>query len=408
MQRTVITFLVGTLLAASAPAIAPGYGAGIEGQRDSAKVGDSVGPVKKNTIRIGATQPRSRLIDYKLGPAEALAMIDPSLNELEQLVHKAGKSGCDVVVFPEDTLGTLHWEQVHKADLKQVLPVGVNRMLDRLGTAGASHNMYLVCCNNTFGDDGAVRNTSFLLGRNGKEIGRYFKVNMPIHELDKKRGTGFPVFETPDLGGVGMLICYDMVFPEATRCLALGGADIVFNPTLGGAALGDGDISRAAFRTRAAENYIYLVVSARGGGSMIVSPRGTILAEGQGPDGIAIVDIDPFGGREGGDAMNYQQDMRARLFRERSPAAFGILTDPNPPVLKKAPATISIEAAVRIAAKTLTVGNERFKEADDLARAGKTKEAIAAFEKLRAEFPGSWVDREAKKRLERLRPQVNN
>src|SRR2546430_14380256 len=161
MQRTVITFLVGTLLAASAPAIAPGYGAGIEGQRDSAKVGDSVGPVKKNTIRIGATQPRSRLIDYKLGPAEALAMIDQSLNELEQLVHKAGKAGCDVVVFPEDTLGTLHWEQVHKADLKQVLPVGVNRMLDRLGTAGAGHNIYVALRDKHVGGARGVRHKGF-------------------------------------------------------------------------------------------------------------------------------------------------------------------------------------------------------------------------------------------------------
>ena len=75
------------------------------------------------------------------------------------------------------------------------------------------------------------------------------------------------VYETPDLGCVGLLICYEMVFPEAPRCLALGGADIIFHLTLGGAAIGDGDISRAAFRTRAVENFIYLVVSQRGSGS---------------------------------------------------------------------------------------------------------------------------------------------
>ena len=40
---------------------------------------------------------------------------------------------------------------------------------------------------------------------------------------------------------------------------------------------------------------------------------------------------------EGGDAFNSQEDMRARLFRERSPEAFRIMTDPNPPVLRKAP-----------------------------------------------------------------------
>ena len=94
-----------------------------------------------------------------------------------------------------------------------------------------------------------------------------------------------------------------MVFPEAARCLALRGADVVFHPTLGGAAFGDGDISLAAFRTRAAENFIYLVVAMRGSGSMIISPRGKVLATAEGPDALAIADIDPRGGREGGDAF---------------------------------------------------------------------------------------------------------
>jgi predicted amidohydrolase len=44
-------------------------------------------------------------------------------------------------------------------------------------------------------------------------------------------GDGFPVFET-DLGTVGMLICYDILFPGAARCLALNGAEILFNPTM--------------------------------------------------------------------------------------------------------------------------------------------------------------------------------
>jgi predicted amidohydrolase len=360
---------------------------------------------KAKLIRVGAAQPRSRLIDWRLTPAEALSRLDKSLEELAALVDKAGSAGCDVVALPEDTTGLLHWESGHKSELQQVLPEAVKRMLDRLGRAASAHNMYLVCCNDTFGQDGAVRNTAFLIGRNGKEIGRYYKVNMPLAELDRKRGTRFPVFETHDLGGVGMLICYDMIFPEAARCLALGGADIVFHPTLGGAAIGDDDISLAAFRTRAVENFIYLVVSQRGGGAMIISPQGKILAEGHGPDNIAIADIDPFGGREGGDATNYQRDMRARLFRERSPSAFGILTDPNPPVLKKVPETITVAEAVRISAKTLTTGNERFHDAETLARKGMTKEAIAAFEKLQTEYHGSWVDREATKRLEQLRGQ---
>jgi predicted amidohydrolase len=354
-------------------------------------------------VRIGAAQPRSRLIDWRLtAPAAVLAEVEKGLGELEALVHKAGAARCDVLALPEDTLGLGSWEAANKGLLKEVLPAAVTRMLDRLGRAAAAHRMYLVCSNDTVEPDGVYRNTAFFLGRDGKEIGRYHKVNMPIHELDKQRGDRFPVFPTADLGGVGLLICYDMVFPEAARCLALGGADIIFHATLGGAAIGDDDISRAAFRTRAVENFVYLVVSQRGAGAMVISPQGKVLAEGKDSDDIAIAEIDPRGGREGGDAMNHQADMRARLFRERSPAAFGPLTDPAPPVLAKVPETITVEEAVRISAGALTRGEERFREAESLLRAGKLEEAIAAFAALRREFRQTWIDRVAGERLVKL------
>ena len=93
----------------------------------------------------------------------------------------------------------------------------------------------------------------------------------------------------------------------------------------------------------------------------------------------------------------------ARLFRERNPAAFGILTDPDPPVLKKVSIHITPEEARDIAARVLTVGEEEFKQADALARAGKTAEAIVAFEKLREAYRDSWIDRVAQKRLTTLR-----
>jgi 5-aminopentanamidase len=284
-----------------------------------------------------------------------------------------------------------------------VLPEAVKRMLGRLGKAAADQRMYLVVCNDALEEDGRAYNTSFLIGRDGREVGHYRKVNLPLTEQGRARGREFPVFPTPDLGAVGMLICYDMVFPEAARCLALGGADVIFHPTLGGAAVGDDDISLAAFRTRAAENFVYLVVAMRGHGSMIISPRGRILATADGPDGLAIADIDPSGGREGGDAFNTQADMRGRLFRERVPGAYGILTDPEPPVLAKVPSNVTRDEAIRIMATVLTTGEERFKEAEALARAGRTEEAIRLFERLCEECRTSWIDRSARERLRKLR-----
>lgn len=365
----------------------------------TAEPAQPMAPTPGKTVRIGTLQPKSRLIDWRIKDrAEVLARVEASLGELEGLVRKAGEAKCDIVALPEDTLGLGSWEHAHPGEIGDVLPRAVGRMLDRLGTAAAAHHMYLVCCNDTF-EGSAVRNTAFFLGRDGREIGRYHKVNMPIHELHKKRGDGFPVFPTPDLGTVGMLICYDMVFPEAARCLALGGADIVFHPTLGGAAMGDNDISLAAFRTRAVENFVYLVVSQRGAGSMIISPQGKILTKAEGKDDIAIADIDPASGRDGGDSMNHAKDMRARLFRERSPEAFSMITRTDPPVLRKVPEEISIEESVRVSRGALTEGEAKFSAAGRLPK----EEALRAYEALIAEYPLTWIDRVSRQRIADLR-----
>ena len=354
-------------------------------------------------VRVGAVQTKSRAIDYRRTSAEVLDEIDKSLAEFEQIIRKAGEAGCDALAFPEDTPGLLHWIGMNEAHVSDVLPEAVKRMLDRLGRATARHHMYLVVCSDALEPDGAVYNTAFLLGRDGREIGRYHKVCPTWAESGaRKRGTSFPVFTTSDLGTVGMLICYDMVVPETARCLALGGADIIFFPTMGGGAIGDDDIGFQALRVRAVENFVYVVVAQRGNGAMIISPQGKVLARAQGPDGLAIADIDPFKGREGGDATNHQADMRARLFRERNPAASGILADPHPPVLEKVPINISAGEAARISAKVLTIGEDEFKQATALAGAGKTQEAIAAFEKLRADYRDSWIDRTSEQRLAKL------
>ncbi len=353
------------------------------------------------SMRIGSIQPARRLVDFHLvDPAQVLGKVEENLDALVTLVDRAGQMGCDAAALPEDTLGLEHWSGMH-ADLRQaVLPQAVARMLERLGQAAAQHQMYLVCCNDHV-EEGHRYNTAFFLGRDGHEIGRYHKINMPYSELGARtRGASYPVFDTPDLGAVGMLICYDMVFPEAIRCLALNGAGIVFVPTLGGAAIGDGDISRAAFRTRAVDNFVYLIVSMRGSGSMIIAPNGDVLQEGGQADDILVADIDPFGGREGGNAFDWHQDMRARLFRERAPESYGVLTQNEPPALKKLPNDDTPEEITERCSRVLTVGEEAFRAADALLKAGEKEEARAAFEKLCEEYRGSWIERVGRERLQ--------
>lgn len=371
-----------------------------DGQASTAEAG----PSKTGTVRVAAVQAKRRLIDWRIDdPAKVLAAVDKNLAELELLIRDAGQRKCDVLVFPEDTLGLLNWYGMNEPLAKQVLPEAVSRMLHRLGQAAAAQRMYLVVCSDFIESDEATYNTAFFLDRGGKQIGRYHKTCPTWSERGtRSRGKSLPVFPTTDLGTVGMTICYDLVFPETARCLALAGADIIFFPTMGGAAVGDDDIGLQALRVRAAENHVYLVVAFRHSGSMIISPRGKIIARAEGPDGLAVADIDPRGGRQGGDAMNHQRDMRARLFRERNPEAFGLLTHPSPPILEKVPIDITPQEAGRIAAEVLTIGEEEFREAEALARTDRTQEAITAFGRLRTEYRGSWIDRVAAERIRTL------
>jgi predicted amidohydrolase/predicted esterase len=370
---------------------------------------DEVGSARPTTVRVASVQAKRRLVDWRIKqPAEVLKAVDENLAALEEIVHKAGEQKCDVLAFPEDTLGLLNWYGMNEKIASEVLPEAVSRMLSQLGRAAAMHHMYLVVCSDFIESDGATYNTAFFLGRDGKEIGRYYKTCPTWSEsASRARGKSLPVFATDDLGTVGMLICYDLVFPETARGLALAGADVIFFPTMGGAAVGDDDIGLQALRVRAAENHVYLVVAFRGSGSMIISPRGKILARAEGPDGLAVADIDPQGGRQGGDAMNYQHDMRARLFRERNPAAFGILTEPSPPILDKVPIDITKEEAGRIAAEVLTIGEEEFQKAEALARKGDAGAAVDAYVRLQTKYRGSWIERVAAERLRTLRSALD-
>jgi predicted amidohydrolase len=351
-------------------------------------------------------------IDYRLSRAAAADHVEQTLDILEGLVIRGGEAGCDILTLPEDAMGLAPWEAANWDIAGEMLTAAVECMIARLGTRAAAYGMYLICCSDSYEPDGSIRNTAFLLGRDGREIGRYHKVNLPVHEQLKRPGEGFPVFKTPDMGGLGMLICYDMLFPEAARCLALGGANILFNPTEGGAAFGGSEISHAAFRTRAVENFAYLVVSWGGWGeeegSLILSPKGEILAEERRPGEIAMADFDPFDGRQERDWANRQEDMRARLFRERRPEAYHRLTEPNPPVLESLPPLIPCPAPdiARIMNRAITVGHGQYAAAEEHLRCGRLAQAAAAFEKIIREYPATWFESMSRQHLAALREKM--
>ena len=163
------------------------------------------------------------------------------------------------------------------------------------------------------------------------------------------------------------------------------------------------DASLAAFRTRAADNFVYLVVAFRGGGSLIITPKGEILADGgRTPDAIVAADIDPTSGRDAGDALGgVVSDFRARLFRDRVPSAYSILTEEHPPILEKLGdvRVPSPEEAGALFAEGLTTGADAFYEAEAWLGEGKVEEGKRRFEELAEHFGTLWIGRASRERL---------
>jgi predicted amidohydrolase len=136
-------------------------------------------------------------------------------------------------------------------------------------------------------------------------------------------------FWTGPLAGwqAGVLVCYELGFPEITRVLALRGARLLLAPAAFGAAREH--IWRAATVARALENGCYLAAAntagpgQRGeylGMSRVVDPRGTVVAEAGDGDEMLVADLDAAlvdevrAGDTGGGGHTYFSDRRPELY----------------------------------------------------------------------------------------------
>lgn len=168
-------------------------------------------------------------------------------------------------------------------------------------------------------------NSSALLGPNGL-IGVYRKVHLYYREnlFFTSGDLGFPVFDLP-FGKVGMMICFDWIYPESARTLALNGAQLIAHPS--NLVL---PYCPDAMVTRCLENRVFAATANRVGRedrggidlhyigkSEIVSPKGEILVRlDQLTAGIAVQEIDLDA------AKNKQINQFNDLFRDRKPTSY--------------------------------------------------------------------------------------
>jgi predicted amidohydrolase len=153
-----------------------------------------------------------------------------------------------------------------------------------LGNIARKYNLYIVAGILEKKDD-VVFNTSVLIDRAGNLAGKYHKLSLPREEIDGgvTPGDSLPVFDT-DFGRIGMMICWDVTFPETARTLAQKGAEIIFLPIWGG--------NVTLTKARAIENQVYVVSSSYDMTTAVFDQEGEVMKEATKEDPVAVVDVD--------------------------------------------------------------------------------------------------------------------
>jgi formamidase len=128
-------------------------------------------------------------------------------------------------------------------------------------------------------EDGRIHNTALVFSPGGELVARYRKVFPWQPHESCAPGDRFVTFDIPDVGRIGLAICYDGNFPETFRQLAWMGAEVVLQPTL--TTTSDRDAELVMARANAIFNQLYVVslnaaAPAGLGRSAIVDPEGVV------------------------------------------------------------------------------------------------------------------------------------
>ena len=132
-------------------------------------------------------------------------------------------------------------------------------------------------------DGEKLYNTAMVISPEGEIVAKYRKMFPWLpYESGTTPGNEFCVFDIPGVGRFGLLICYDMWFPETSRTLTWMGAEVIIQPTL--TPTSDRELELVMARANALFNQTYFVsingIGEWGGGrSTIINPDGRIMQE---------------------------------------------------------------------------------------------------------------------------------
>jgi formamidase len=170
-------------------------------------------------------------------------------------------------------------------------------LTERLGELAREAGVWLVAGSVYERAGEAIHNTVPVLSPGGELVARYRKVFPWQPHETTEGGREFVTFDIPEVGRVGLAICYDGSFPETFRQLAWLGAEVVIQPTLTTTSDRPAEIVMA--QANAIANQLYVVnlnaaSPAALGRSLIVDPEGLVrLQAGEGEELLTdVLDLD--------------------------------------------------------------------------------------------------------------------
>jgi N-carbamoylputrescine amidase len=256
--------------------------------------------------------------------------LEPDLDQVARLIEAARERGAGLLVLPECALGGYLLEGEHAPLLPPALDPDGPEIARLISLAGD----LVVCAGYT---EAGMYSAAVCVSGDGV-LGRQRKVHLPPAErFAYTAGDGFAAFDTP-VGRLGMLICYDKLFPEAARALALDGAEVLC--TLAAwpvdrrapAARIREDRQTLHFdlcdQARAVENQVFAVSSNQTGpwgslrflgGAKVVDPDGRVLARTRARAGLAVATVDLDAVAESRAIIDHLADRRPEAYRLAPP-----------------------------------------------------------------------------------------
>jgi predicted amidohydrolase len=227
---------------------------------------------------------------------------EKNLKLAQELMTEAKSKGARMIAFPEFLMAFSPSSQSAE-ELAQIAEPLDGPFVTSVGETAKNHGInVLATIYEPSNAPQRVYDTALWIDANGKLAAVYRKLHL-YDALGFKESDKFvPGNEaTPpvnsDIGQCGMMICYDLRFPELARILTLMGANVLLAPS--GWVKGEKKIEHwhTMVRARALENGSYVVAPDQVGNiyighSMVVDPFGNILVDMKEDEGLAVVDID--------------------------------------------------------------------------------------------------------------------